>query len=92
MTAPPTLMPSLVDYSIGFTVSEVEEILTAQKAELKKTVAAFSDSGSSVTKRRSDEIHAVIAACQSALQRLDPARYPPTRRVVLATVSPFLPR
>jgi hypothetical protein len=85
-------MPSLVDYSIGFTVSEVEEILVAQKAELKKTVAAFSDSGSSVTKRRIDEIHAVIAACQSALQRLDPVRYPPTRRVVRAVVVPYLPR
>jgi hypothetical protein len=92
LTVAARLMPSLVDYSIGFTVSEVEEILAAQKAELKKTVAAFSDSGSSVTKRRIDEIHAVIAACQSALQRLDPARYPPTRRVVHAVVAPHLPR
>ncbi len=53
-----------VDYSVGFTVAEVEEILTAQKAELKKTLAAYANDGSSVTKRRIDEIHTVIAACR----------------------------
>jgi hypothetical protein len=64
-----------IDYSIGFTQTEVEEILTAQKAELKKTLAAYANDGSSVTKRRVDEIHAVIAACQRALQKLAPETY-----------------
>ena len=70
-----------IDYSIGFTAAEVEEILAIQKAELKKTLSAYADNGSSVTKRRIDEIHTVIAACQRALQKLDPAKYPPTVRV-----------
>ena len=64
-----------IDYSIGFTQVEVEEILTAQKAELKKTLAAYANDGSSVTKRRIDEIHAIIGACQRALQKLAPETY-----------------
>lgn len=76
-----------IDYSIGFTASEVEEILAVQKAELKKTMAAFADNGSSVTKRRIDEIHAIIAACQKALQKLDPEHYPPPVRVAVSRVD-----
>jgi hypothetical protein len=49
--------------------------LTAQKAELKKTLAACANDGSSVTKRRVDEIHAVISACQRVLQKLAPETY-----------------
>lgn len=74
-------MPS-IDYTIGFTATEVEKILTAQKTELKKTLAAYSNDGSSVTKRRIDEIHAVIAACQKALQKLDPQKYGKPVRVM----------
>ena len=66
-----------IDYAVGFTTVEVEEILSTQKAELKKTLAAYADNGSSVSKRRIDENHAIIAACQRALQKLDPAKYPP---------------
>lgn len=68
----------MIDYSIGFTASEVEEILAVQKAELKKTLTAYADNGSSVSKRRVDEIHAIIDACQRALQKLDPQKYPPS--------------
>lgn len=32
-----------IDYSIGFTQAEVEEIMAAQKAELKKTMAAYAN-------------------------------------------------
>lgn len=64
-----------IDYSIGFNQAEVEEILSAQKAELKKTLAAYANDGSSVTKRRIDEIHSIIAACQKALQKLAPETY-----------------
>ncbi len=70
-----------IDYSIGFTRAEVEEILSIHKAELTKTLASWSDSGSSATKRRIDEIHTVIAACQSALRKLAPASYPPAARI-----------
>jgi len=64
-----------IDYSIGFFQAEVEEILAAQKTELKKTLAAYANDGSSVTKRRIDEIHTIIAACQKALQKLAPEIY-----------------
>lgn len=64
-----------IDYSIGFSKGEVEEILAVQKAELKKTLAAYANDGSTVTKRRIDEIHAIIAACQKALRKLDPETY-----------------
>jgi prefoldin subunit 5 len=76
-----------IDYSVGFTTSEVEEILAVQKNELKKTLAAYADSGSSVTKRRIEEIHAIIGACQKALQKLDPARFPPPRRIAVSRVD-----
>ena len=72
---------SKIDYSIGFTATEVEEILAVQKTELKKTLAAYADNGSSVSKRRIDEIHAIIDACQRALQKLDPQKYPRTVRL-----------
>jgi len=80
-----------IDYSVGFTRAEVEEIFTVHKAELKKTLAAWSDSGSSVTKRRLDEIHVVIAACQDALRKLAPENYGSGRRVVQSSVD-FIPR
>lgn len=70
-----------IDYSIGFTRAEVEEILAVHKAELTKTLASWSDSGSSATRRRVDEIHTVITACQMALRKLDPSTYKPAARV-----------
>ena len=81
-----------IDYSIGFTTAEVEEILTAQKAELKKTQSAYASDSSSVTKRRIDEIHAVIAACQRALQKLDPQKYGKPVRVVRTGFAHHLER
>jgi hypothetical protein len=36
-------MASTLDYSVGFTRGEVEEILAAQKAELKRTLVAWSE-------------------------------------------------
>jgi hypothetical protein len=80
------------DYSIGFTREEVEEIFVAQKAELKRTLAAWSESGSSVTKRRVDEIHAIIAACQAALRKLAPEVYGRAARVATSVVSGHLPK
>jgi hypothetical protein len=80
------------DYSIGFTRAEVEEILAAQKAELKRTLAAWSESGSSISKRRIDEIHAIIAACQAALRKLAPQIYGRAARVATSRVVGYLPK
>ena len=85
-------MASTPDYSIGFTRAEVEEILSVQKTELTRTMAAWSESGSAVTKRRIDEIHAIIAACQRALRRLAPEIYGRPVRVATSGVSGFLPK
>ena len=80
------------DYTIGFTREEVEEILAVQKAELKRTLAAWSESGSAVTKHRIDEIHAIIAACQSALRKLAPEVYGRPVRVGTSVVIGHLPK
>jgi hypothetical protein len=83
-------MASTPDYSIGFTFEEVEEILAAQKAELKRTLAAWSESGSSISKRRVDEIHAIIAACQTALRKPSPVVYGRPARVAASSVPGYL--
>ncbi len=78
---------AMPDYTVGFTTAEIEEILAVQKAELKKTLAAYANDGSTVTKRRLDEIHTIIGACQRALRRLDPVTYPPPVRVGVSSVD-----
>jgi len=80
-----------IDYSIGFTRKEVEKIFAIHKVELEKTLASWTDSGSAVTKRRLDEIHVVIAACQDALRKFDPETYEPGRRIGQSTVD-YIPR
>ena len=80
------------DYSIGFTRQEVEDILATQKAELSRTLAAWQESGSAVTKRRVDEIHAIIEACQIALRKLAPEVYGKRQRVDVSAVFGFLPK
>ena len=85
-------MASTPDYSIGFTREEVEDILAVQKAELKRTLAAWSESGSAVTKRRIDEIHAIIAACQMALRKIAPELYTRPVRVGTSEVIGHLPK
>ena len=81
-----------VDYSVGFSLQEVEEILAAHKAELRKTLASWSDSGSSATRRQIAEIHEVIAACQDALRKLAPEKYGAPARVSQSVVSGVLPK
>jgi hypothetical protein len=74
-----------IDYSVGFSVAEIEEILAVHKQELKKTLTAYANDGSSYTKRHIDEIHTVIKACQDALVKLAPETY--QRQVRTAGVS-----
>jgi len=63
------------DYSIGFTQKEVEEIMATQKKELAKVLVSFSDNGTQAVRRKLDDINAIIAACQKALVKMDPAKY-----------------
>ena len=79
------------DYSIGFTEEEVLEILSVQKAELKKTLQSFSDSGSSATKRRLDEIKSIISGCQLALRKLNPRKYGHSNRIQHSDLSGGFP-
>lgn len=81
----------VTDYSIGFTEEEVLEILSVQKAELKKTLQSFSDSGSSATKRRLDEINSIISSCQLALRKLNPQKYGGTNRIHSSDLSGGFP-
>lgn len=79
------------DYSIGFTEEEVLEILSVQKTELKKTLQSFSDSGSSATKRRLDEINSIISSCQLALRKMNPKKYGGTNRIHSSDLSGGFP-
>ena len=84
-----------MDYANADSPSQAAEVLVhvaAQKAELKRTLAAWSESGSAVTKRRIDEIHAIIEACQKALRRLAPEIYGRPVRVATSEVCGFLPK
>ena len=60
--------------------------------ELKRTLAAWSESGSAVTKRQVDEIHAIIEACQKALRNLAPELYGRPVRVGTSVVIGHLPK
>jgi hypothetical protein len=77
------------DYTIGFTEAEVLAILAIQKAELKKTMQQWQDSGSQVWKRKLDEIHSIISACQRALRKLNPRKYGRNHRVGQSRIEPF---
>lgn len=85
-------MANAPDYSIGFTVEEVEEIFAALKLELKKTIASYSESGTQVIRQRTEDIHAKMAACQRALQKLDPATYGANAQTAVSAVPYHLPR
>jgi hypothetical protein len=80
------------DYTIGFSKAEILAILEAQKAELTKVMAAWGEANGTVTKRRVDEIHTIIGACQRALRILYPDQYPTvakrSRRVGQSVMSP----
>lgn len=83
-------MKDVIDYSVGFTLAEVKEILEVQKGELLKTQQAYASDGSSVNKRRIEEIHAIIRACQDALKKLAPETYGKPRRMIQAGFSGHL--
>ena len=81
-----------IDCSIGLSTADVEQILAVHKAELKKTLASWPDSGSSATRRQVADIHEVIAACQEALRKLDPVKHGAARHVLESSVTGTLPK
>ncbi len=83
-------MKDVIDYSVGFTQAEVESILAVQKGELLKTQQAYSSDNSSVNKRRVEEIHSIIRACQDALKKLAPDTYGKARRMIQAGQTRYL--
>ena len=85
-------MASVPDYSIGFSQAEVEEIFAILKLELKKVIASYSESGTQVIRQRTEDIHAKMAACQRALQILDPSTYGTTSKTATSAVPYHLPR
>jgi hypothetical protein len=86
------MMKDVIDYSVGFTQEEVEAILAVQKKELLKTQAAYASDNSSVNKRRIEEIHSIIRACQDALKILAPGTYGKRRRMIQAGMTRHLER
>ncbi|WP_038168531.1 hypothetical protein [Verrucomicrobium sp. BvORR106] len=80
-------MAAVPDYYTGFTQVEVERILAVQKKELEKALQAYSENGTSVTKRALDAVNLIIAGCQKALKKFDPETYG-ARRVRSGFVCP----
>ncbi|XHR30402.1 MAG: hypothetical protein ACFUZC_07535 [Chthoniobacteraceae bacterium] len=75
----------------GFSVAEVLQIQAKAKEMLVegKTVMAWGDSGSSVTKQFAMPIKEVLEECAYALRVLDPATYGRRRNVAQSRVDPY---
>ena len=79
-------------FTTGFSIAEVLQIQSKAKELLfeGKTVMAWGDSGSTVSKQFPMSIKEVLEECAYALRVLDPATYGPRRRVAQSTVTPIL--
>ena len=77
----------------GFSVAEVLQIQSKAKELLieGKTVMAWGDSGSSVTKQFPMTVKEVLEECAYALRVLDPATYGPRRNVAQSGITGYLP-
>jgi hypothetical protein len=75
----------------GFSVAEVLQIQSKAKELLLegKTVMAWGDSGSTVTKQFPMPVKEVLEECAYALRVLDPATYGRRRRVAQSKVCSF---
>jgi hypothetical protein len=73
----------------GFTVAEVIAIQAKAKEMLLegKTLMAWGDSGTSVTKQFPLSVKETLEECAEALRVLDPATYGPRRRVAQSIVG-----
>jgi hypothetical protein len=77
----------------GFSVAEVLQIQSKAKELLieGKTVMAWGDSGSTVTKQFPMAVKEVLQECAYALRVLDPATYGPRRNVAQSGITGYLP-
>tara|TARA_R110000787_G_scaffold61267_1_gene138843 strand:+ start:804 stop:1058 length:255 start_codon:yes stop_codon:yes gene_type:complete len=80
-------MAMIPDYSIGFTISEVEELHNKLKLELHRVIAQYSEAGTQVIAQRTEDIHVKMAACQKAMQKLDPTTYGTKHKTAVSVVS-----
>ena len=80
-------------FTTGFTVAEVLQIQSKAKELLLegKTVMAWGDSGSTVSKQFPMSVKEVLDECKFALRVLDPASYGPRRNVTQSGVTGYLP-
>jgi len=77
----------------GFSVAEVLQIQSKAKEMLLegKTLMAWGESGSTVSKQFAMPIQDVLEECAYALRILAPETYGPSRKVAQSTVAAYLP-
>jgi hypothetical protein len=80
-------------FTTGFSVAEVLQIQSKAKELLLegKTVMAWGDSGSTVSKQFPMTVKEVLEECAYALRVLDPATYGPRRTIAQSGVASYLP-
>lgn len=81
-------------FTTGFTVAEVLAIQTKAKEFLMegKTIMAWGDSGSQVTKQFPMTIKETLDECAHALRVLEPSTYGHSRRVAQSSFAGCLPK
>ena len=65
------------NYNRGYTVEELERLLTQAKLEREKYLQSFSDSGSSASRVSLEAIEKKIGGILDALELLCPEKYAP---------------
>jgi len=80
-------------FTVGFTIAEVLSIQSRAKQMLLegKTLMSWGESGSTATKQFPMTVKETLVECAHALRALDPATYPPPRRVCQSSTG-FLPK
>ena len=75
------------NYTRGYTIEELENLLVQVKAEREKYLQSASDSGSSYSRIAFSEIEKKFNGIMDALELLAPEKYPKTdRRISLSGV------
>lgn len=73
-------------YTRGYTVRELETLLTQVKAEREKYLQSASDSGSSYSRIALAEIEKKFNGIMDALEFLDPQKYKPQRKITYSGI------
>lgn len=74
------------NYKRGYSVAELEVLLTQAKAEREKYLSSASDSGSSYSRIALNDVERKINGILDALEFLAPNIYKPQRKVVISGV------